>query len=79
MTSIEVFAPQEATQTIDVHETPIPRDNAKEALRYREEAKQPGLSDGEKWAKNDTANYLASLALQDRVLEYTGKKPPSSR
>ncbi|MDB5179854.1 MAG: hypothetical protein JWN12_486 [Candidatus Saccharibacteria bacterium] len=80
MTSIEVYAPQEAAQTIQVHEVESAiRNNAKDALRYREEAKAPGLTDMEILAKLDTADLLAHLALQDKVQEYSGNKKPISR
>jgi len=77
MTSIEVFTPQETEQIISV--TEVPRNNARDSERYRAEAQTPGLSVMERWAKNDTADYLAHLALQDKIAEYSGDKPATSR
>jgi hypothetical protein len=91
MTTIEVQAPQEKAQIISVHEGPNDRDNLKESLRYKQESEAPGLSPIEVWAKMDTANNLATIALEqhkaslpnsdlnERTQEYLGNKAPRSR
>jgi hypothetical protein len=87
MTLIEVQSSQEKAQTIMVHEGPDDRDNTAEAARYRQEAENQNLSKWERWSKLDTASVLTELALKDaaksdlanRIKEYSGEKPPTSR
>jgi hypothetical protein len=79
MTSIKAYAPQEKAIETPLHEASPKRDNAKEALRYSEEAEAPGINKWEKWSKLDTASVLSQLALEDIVQEYSGKKKPTPR
>ncbi|MDB5159851.1 MAG: hypothetical protein JWO99_114 [Candidatus Saccharibacteria bacterium] len=86
MTLITVEAPQEAPQIISVAHEPI--NYAEASARYYQEAEDPDLNEHVRKAKVSTADYLAKRALEisgntsdlgNRIKEYTGEKPATSR
>jgi hypothetical protein len=86
MTLITVEAPQEAAQPISVNHEPI--NYAEASARYYREAEDLSLNEHVRKEKISTADYLAKRALEisgstsdldNRIKEYSGEKPATSR